>query len=250
MSSRRNSRVLKTVAALALLLPVFPAFAQWSGKGEAGLAIASGNTDTKSGNAKLVVTRKSDAWEHSAGFAGNYVSDDIGTTAQRYELFAQTRYQFNPRDFWFGGARYEDDRFSGFDYQAILSSGVGRKFIDTADVKFTGQVGIGYKVFETRDTIDPDTLLFVPGERDSEAVLAGGFDYSNKLTETTTFFDKFGFEAASENTFLQNEIGVAVKIMDNLALAVAYAVRHNTDPPRGFKKTDTLTTLNLVYEIK
>ena len=28
------------------------------------------------------------------------------------------------------------------------------------------------------------------------------------------------------------------------------AVRHNTDPPVGFEKTDTLTTINLVYELK
>ena len=35
-----------------------------------------------------------------------------------------------------------------------------------------------------------------------------------------------------------------------LALAVGYSVRHNTDPPVGFEKTDTLTTINLVYELK
>jgi putative salt-induced outer membrane protein YdiY len=37
---------------------------------------------------------------------------------------------------------------------------------------------------------------------------------------------------------------------DRMALAVAYAVRHNTDPPEGFEKTDTLATVNLVYEVK
>jgi putative salt-induced outer membrane protein YdiY len=35
-----------------------------------------------------------------------------------------------------------------------------------------------------------------------------------------------------------------------LALSVAYAVRHNTDPPKGLEKTDQLTTVNLVYAIK
>ena len=49
---------------------------------------------------------------------------------------------------------------------------------------------------------------------------------------------------------MQNDIGIQVKISDVLALAAAYSVRHNTDPPLGFGKTDTLTTLNLVYEIK
>jgi putative salt-induced outer membrane protein YdiY len=31
---------------------------------------------------------------------------------------------------------------------------------------------------------------------------------------------------------------------------VAYAMRHNTEPPAGFRSTDTLTTVNLVYEVK
>jgi putative salt-induced outer membrane protein len=31
---------------------------------------------------------------------------------------------------------------------------------------------------------------------------------------------------------------------------VAYTVRYNSDPPAGFRKTDTLTTANLVYEVK
>lgn len=250
MSSRHNTRILEAAAVLALLLPASAAHAQWAGKGEAGIALASGNTDAKSGNAKLAISKTIDAWEHAAGFAGNYVSADGDTTAQRFELFGQTHYQFNPRDFWFAGARYEDDRFSGFDYQAILSTGVGRKFVDTDRVKLNGQIGVGYKVFETRDTIDPVSLLPVPGRRENEAVLTGNLDYTNQLTATTSVFDKFGFEAASENTFLQNEIGVAVKMNARLALAVAYAVRHNTKPPAGFKKTDTLTTLNLVYEIK
>jgi putative salt-induced outer membrane protein YdiY len=41
-----------------------------------------------------------------------------------------------------------------------------------------------------------------------------------------------------------------VKVTDVLALAVGYSVRHNTDPPAGFEKTDTLTTIYLVYELK
>ncbi len=41
-----------------------------------------------------------------------------------------------------------------------------------------------------------------------------------------------------------------MKVSDRIALSLGYAVRHNTDPPAGFKKTDTLSTVNLVYEVK
>jgi len=102
---------------LAWLIPAIacslPAMAQWSGKGEAGVALATGNTDTKSANARVAVGYKSDAWENSASLAGNYVRTDDLTTARRWELGAQTRLNFRAHSFWFGGARYEEDRFSG-----------------------------------------------------------------------------------------------------------------------------------------
>jgi putative salt-induced outer membrane protein YdiY len=62
--------------------------------------------------------------------------------------------------------------------------------------------------------------------------------------------NKLGVEVASNNNFLENELGLAVKVSDHLALSLGYAVRHNTDPPAAFKKTDTLSTVNLVYEVK
>ena len=93
-------------------------------------------------------------------------------------------------------------------------------------------------------------MLIAPGESDSEAVFRGTLDYDHKLTATTSVLEKFVVEAGSNNTFAQNDIAVQVKVTDVLALAVGYSVRHNTDPPAGFEKTDTLTTVNLVYELK
>ena len=93
-------------------------------------------------------------------------------------------------------------------------------------------------------------VLIEPGESDSEVVFRGTLDYDHKFTETTSLLDKFVVEAGADNTFVQNDLALQVRMTDLLALAVGYSVRHNTDPPEGFKKTDTLTTINLVYEIK
>ena len=152
--------------------------------------------------------------------------------------------------FWFGAARYEDDRFSGFEFQATLSTGLGRKFIDSDRTKFVGTAGVGYKVFETRDAFDDTGVLIEPGSRESEIVFRGTLDYGHDFTETTSIVDKFIVEAGADNTYLQNDIALQVKMTDVLALAVGYTVKHNTDPPVGFEKTDTLTTVNLVYELK
>jgi putative salt-induced outer membrane protein len=247
-------RVSNLAAAAALLVPLFafsPAHADWSGKGEAGLVIATGNTDSKTANAKLLFASEVDKWKNQFGGAALYASSDPdGTTANRWEVFEQSDYNFSPRTFWFGAARYEDDEFSGFEYQAVLSTGIGRKFIDTDLTKFVGTAGVGYKKFETRAAVDDTGALLEPGATEDEVVLRGTLDYDHKLTATSSLIDKFVVEAGSDNTFVENEIALQVKMTNVLALAVGYSVRHNTDPPEGFEKTDTQTTINLVYEIK
>jgi putative salt-induced outer membrane protein len=241
----------KLLATTLMLAIAFTARADWSGKGEAGLVISSGNTETQTGNAKIEVARQGARWKNAFGFSGLYASDDIGATAQRWEALTQQDYNFSPRTFWFGAGRYEDDRFSGFEYQATLSTGFGRKFIDNDRTQFIGTAGVGYKIFETRPAFDEITgELLQPGERETDAVLRGTLDFSHDLTATTKVLDKFIVESGADNTFLQNDLSLQVKMTEVLALAVGYSVRHNTDPPFGFEKTDTLTTVNLVYEIK
>ncbi|HKR36169.1 MAG TPA: DUF481 domain-containing protein [Steroidobacteraceae bacterium] len=247
----RASTTLQLWMVVALVAAA-PAHAELTGKGEAGLVIASGNTDTTTANVKLQLANEIDKWKHEFGVDALYATaDPDGTTAQRWEFSEQTDYNYSPRDFWFGAGRYEDDRFSGFEYQATVSAGYGRKFIDTDVTKFTGTAGFGYKVFETRDVFDEVTgVLLEPGGTDSEVVFRGTLDYDHKFTATTSLLDKFIVEAGADNTFAQNDIALQVKMTDVLALAVGYSVRHNTDPPVGFEKTDTLTTINLVYELK
>lgn len=247
----RKFSIAAVVGWAAVLAAAAPAHADWTGKGEAGLVIASGNTETETANAKLSLEREAGNWKNAFGLAGLYASDEDGATAQRWEVLGQSDYSFSPKSFWFGAARYEKDEFSGFEYQAILSSGLGRKFIDTNRTKFTGTAGVGYKFFETRDAFDEVTgELLQAGDTDSEVVFRGTLGLDHQLTATTTLVDRLIVEAGADNTFVQNDISLQVKMTDVLALAVGYSVRHNTDPPVGFEKTDTLTTVNLVYEIK
>jgi putative salt-induced outer membrane protein len=253
--SGKISRSLLVVPLVASLAFAFSgeARADWTGKGEAGLVLANGNTDSKTGNFKLDLATTLAQWKHAFGGSAIYAATDGITTGQRWELHEQSDYNFSAKSFWFGAGRYEDDRFSGFNYQATLSTGLGRHFIDTDATKFTGTAGVGYKLFETRDVYaltGPVPTLLQRGASDSEAVFRGTLDLTHSLTATTKLIEKFLVEAGSQNTFVQNDIGIQVQMTDVLALSAAYSVRYNTDPPFGFGKTDTLTTLNLVYKLQ
>lgn len=252
MTSVVTRAVLFVASAVsAALLPVAATAADWTGKAQAGLVIANGNSDSQNANAKLDLATTVGSWKHAFGAAALYASADDVSTGQRWEAYEQSDYNFSEKSFWFGAARYEDDRFSGFNYQATLSTGLGRHFIDNDRTKLTGTIGVGYKVFETRDTFDEVTgALLAEGTSDNEAVGRASVDFTHAVTATAQLFDKLLVESGANNTFAQNDIGIQVKISDVLALAAAYSVKYNTDPPLNFGKSDSLTTLNLVYQLK
>lgn len=229
-----------------LLFSASPALADWSGKGEAGVSLASGNTDSQTANVRVAVRQKLDSWEYTGNFAVLYVRNDGDTTARRWELGSEGRYSFTRKTFVFGGGRYEQDHFSGFDHQGVINMGLGHRFYDSEATKLSAQLGIGYKFWETLDAATQNIVL---EETDHVAGVAA-IDFRHQITDTTSVFNKFGAEVTSSNKFLQNEVGMAVRVSDRLALTVAYAVRHNTDPPDGFKRTDMLTTVSLTYEVK
>ena len=80
-----RASITSAVSVAAALFAAVPAHAEWSGKGEAGLVIASGNTDTRTANAKLALATEIDKWKHQFGGAALYASSEPdGSTALRW----------------------------------------------------------------------------------------------------------------------------------------------------------------------
>lgn len=237
---------------LALMSPS-AAHADWLGKAEAGYVMARGNTETNTANARLDLENEKNRWKHSVSMSGLYGRSNDITNAQRSDFFWRSDFARTERFFTFGSLRYEEDRFSGFDYQGTLAAGVGYHFKDTEATKFTGTLGVGYRVLRPEELVRDafgNVVQRIKGEQSEDLVGNAGIDYEHKLTANTTLTDKLLVEAGSTNTFASNDLAVRVSMTDKLALSVAYTVRHNTKPPAGLEKTDQLTTLNLVYLIK
>ena len=230
---------LCSVLSLALLATM-PAHAEWTGKGELGGSFASGNSDNESANAAFLLKGKYDVWNHEFAFAGNYGNDGNQTTAQRWEVRGQSNYDLTPKAYWFGAARYEDDRFSAYDYQGSLATGLGYRFVDTDKTKFWVQGGPGYRLSKERDT----------GNEIDGIIFRGDIGFQQQLTANTKIIDRFLIETGADNTYLQNDLGLEVMMSGSLGLRLGYQVRYNTDVPPGIEKTDTLTTIGLLYETK
>ena len=242
----------------------------WSGSGEAGFAAARGNAKSENLNAKLTFKKEDDQWKdmfyltalRSKGEVTSYVpggNDTVlavknyDTTANRYEAGASVGYKFDERSYLVGALRYENDDFSPYEYQAVASIGYGYTVLKTSSDEFSVEVGPGYKRYQLNDVIGPEidpvthTGVVHKFGSEGEVIGRGLLAYKHNFTDTTAFVDTLLVEAGSDNTFVQNDAGLAVSINKAFALKLSYQIRHNTDVLPGTKKTDQLMTTNLVY---
>jgi putative salt-induced outer membrane protein len=252
----RKSRVANLVTLVAFgVFASAAAVAQdsWSTRSELGFVAARGNTSTETGNAKIQVIREVKRWKYTLETTGLYGKSQGIPTAQHVDGRLQVDKSFgrDERWFWFGAGRYEDDRFSGFDYQSTVTTGLGRKFIDNDTTKLTVQAGTGYRALRpeliVRDDVTGLIVARVLGERDSDLVFNGSLTFSYAFNPQTRILESLLTESGEANTLTRNDLALEVKMIKSLALSVGQSVRHNSQPQNGLKRTDTLTTVNLVY---
>lgn len=210
----------------------------WSGSGELGATMTTGNSETRSFNGKLEVQYEEGRWRHGSKLEALKSSDDGADTAERYVAAYKADYKKTERTYIFGSLRGEVDKFSGYDYRLSESVGYGRRFWEVQDKGyFDLEAGPGARQSRLEDgTHQRDTILRVAAK------------YRNKWTETTEFSEDLIVEAGEDNTFTESVTGFKLKINSHLAMKLSVTVKHNSDVPPDKENTDTISAITLVFD--
>jgi putative salt-induced outer membrane protein len=244
---------LRSLLLAAAVLAAPAAQAQWTGKAELGLMLANGNTEAKSANTKLDLTHQGAIWKNNFYAAALYGENADFATAERYEARWQADRKITDKLSWFFALRGEKDMFGAFNYQATASTGVTYQWIDNPKTKFDTSVGAGYRELQPQVLIKAasgQVLFRQLSPKENGAVGTLGSNFEHAFTDTTKITNKLLGEFGSANSTLQDDLALAVSMTDKLALSVGIGVRYNSDPPPLAESTDTLFTVNLVYNIK
>ena len=237
---------------IAGLTPLF-AHADWTGTGSAGYAMATGNSTSESGNAKLQIAEEIENWKHALTFDSLYGSSNSVTSANRWDTSWQSDYKITDPLYVFGNLRYEQDHFGAYSYQESATAGLGYKLYDSDTTKLSLQAGAGVKKAEPQALVKDASGKVIDRIEDpatTKAAVTAGFAYEHVLTATTKVLNTFLAESTTDNTFLQNDLALQVAMSDKLAISLGYGLRENTSPPAGAKRLDGLTTVSLVYSFK
>lgn len=234
---------------------------------ELGAIVTSGNTESSTFKGKANIKQERTKWRNNFVLEGLYKRDELDiedtdtpeegdtyredrTTAQKYFASAQSDYKLNSEHqglFIFGS--YEDDRFSGYEYQSTLAAGYSDRLFETENSHFDYSVGPGLAFSKEEDTEDEAGNI---EEHDSvrTEVLRAAFEYIYRISENAKFSQVVASDIAvnaSENTRTRSETALSVNINSTLAMKLSYLIKQNTHVQEDKRHADSQTAVTLVF---
>lgn len=239
--------LVRILAAGALFLSATIVFAQdeeeavvepWEGAGEFGFVNTTGNTETVALNMKLNFVRTGERWRHRFTGTALTTSEDGDKDNERYTVEIQSDRSLSEKSWLFGSFRWDADKFGSYDPQLSLTAGYGYQLMKSEKHELKGEIGAGYRKLDERES----------GQSSSEAIVRFLLDDTWQVFKTTVWTNRLLIETGSSNTFTQFNTGLAVAMTDKFAVKLGFELRNNTEvPPGDSENTDTITSVNLVY---
>lgn len=228
---------------------------KFTASAELGALYKTGNSRSADIKTGFDVNYETGLWRHEAYFdlliKKTEQEDDNGdktleTSDQKWTIDAKTNYTLdtNKRNYLYGNASYEDNRFGSFESQASVSAGWGRRWIDTKEAKFDLDFGPGFKQDITRAT---DTE---PSMTQSAFIIQAQGTYTRQLNEHVKLRQVLTAKVSpksGENDKYRAETSITTQLIETLQLKFSVIIDHNSVVDEGRKKTDTETAVTLVY---
>lgn len=211
----------------------------WSGDAELGYVGTSGNTEETTTKTQANIKREKDEWRYNIALESLNSEASGERSAERYFFSNRLAYQFSEKNFTFAYASYDDDRFSGFDYQATVAAGYGRRLINDDSMELDIEIGPGYRYSKVDDGSTAD---------DSEEVIVRAFtNFTWDFSDTSEFNQTLNVEAGDESTISKSVTSLKVKVIGALSMKLAYTIKYTDEVPNGTKHADTETSVTVNY---
>ncbi len=211
----------------------------WKGAVELGVLLTGGNTENRSINAKAGINREVAKWRTGAEIAALNTGDKFNTTAEKYGLAGKIDYKLDQKSYLFGGLTYEDDRFSGYEYQMTESIGYGYRLIDNGTVILDLEAGPGARQSK-----------FIGGESENEAILRLGGRLLWKISEKASFSQSLVSDIGKDLKVTKSISALQAQVVGNLAMKTSLTLNNNSVVPVAnpvIKKTNSELAVTLVY---
>ncbi len=211
----------------------------WKGQIELGFVNTSGNTEESSIKSLAEFDRESEKWRYNIHLDSLNTESDDNRTAEKYFASNRLAFQYNEYDYSFFYASYDDDRFTGFDYQATAAIGYGRRLLNDDIRQLDVEIGPGYRESKVEDDSS--------AEDSQEFIFRAAADYSWQVSETAKFTQTANVESGEDNTISKAVSALQVQINGHLSMKLSYTIKYTEEVPTENKHADTETAVTFAY---
>lgn len=209
----------------------------FSGDAELGFTRLSGNTDSQTLIGKTLLTWLTGKFTYSLRGEVRSVSKDDETSAEQYLVAGRERYELDGPHYLFGFARWEKDRFAGYDQQLSAIGGYGRQVLDNDTHILSLEAGPGYRHDRLREHGDYQL-----------AVAYTALDYQWFFSDYADIQQEMSFEYTDQNTTSRSLTALTARLNSKLSLRLSHEIKHNSQPPEDTsERTDHTTSASLLY---
>lgn len=211
-------------------------FDGWSGQGEAGFGITTGNSDQISALVGLKLNKQGLNARHNLSAVVDYQQTDGQLSRERYAINYGLNYLLRDGLYISSTLAWERDKFTGFAR------------------RFTESLGIGYRVIgKPNMTLDIDggpalrQTLYTTGVKEDQFGARGSLTYRWTIKDGWTVSEDASVVTSDGNTTLFSNTALSAKFSEVISGRISFNVQSDTDPLPGRQNTDTATRASIVY---
>ena len=216
---------------------------------EFGFLLANGNTNASTITAKINTSQELESWSYQIIGSGLYKQSQQelegkkshAASAQKLFLSGQLDHKLTePDDRLFVYCEYENNRFSGFRYQAALAAGWTSRLWHNKQSEFKYSVGPGFGISEVEeDNSEEDT---------KGLIVRAAMEYKRKFSNSATFRQFVSTEADQEFYKTKSETSLSTKLTGALAMKLSFIMNLDTSVGPETEELDTEAAVTLVYQ--
>lgn len=240
-----------SITAAAMLMAVSGITVQaeelgWSSSAELGAITTTGNTEGTSITGRLNSVQRLQRFDNEYHLSAFFKEDkkrlaDGGSererTAERIKASVKSAFKLETDyDNLFVLASHTDDKFGAYRKYSTLAIGYGTRLLNRANQSLNVEVGPGYSYGKTAE-----------GDTESGLLARAGAFYKWAISEHANFGQDLVVEYGEDNTRTSSETSITARINGRMQMKAAFILQNDTDVPADKKRTDTQTSLTLVY---
>jgi putative salt-induced outer membrane protein len=212
-------------------------FAGWSGEGQVGGFVTSGNTEDSGFNVGLALNREGLMWNHRFNAIADFLKTSGTTTREQFRVAYQLDYRISDLWFAYGLFQWERDVFAQLDRRFTESVGVGYTVFSGPPVSLALDAGVALR----------QTAYIVPAIDESDVAGRATARFAWDIRPGLRFTEDAGGVFGGTTSTLFSRSALTVSLTGALSARASFDINYESNPPPGVETTDTITRFTLVY---